>query len=60
MIDIEDELELDEPEDTIQITITTPNHQIRTFKGTPEALALNDWNKIMEGIINSEVEYEAN
>ena len=59
MIDIEDELELNESENTIQITITTPNHPIRTFKGTPEALALNDWNKIMEGIINSEVEYEA-
>ena len=59
MQDFEDELEDGELE--IQLTITTPNNQIRTFKGTPDGLRLTDWARVMEDIIDSEEKYaEAN
>ena len=57
MQDYKDELDEETTEPIIQITITTPHNQIRTFKGTPDALRLNDWNSILEGIIDSEEKY---
>ncbi len=42
----------------MQITISTPNHQVKTIEGESETLKKLDWERIMRDLINREYIYE--
>lgn len=44
--------------DAMQITISTPNHQVKTIEGESETLKKLDWERIMRDLINREYIYE--